>query len=189
MTDLALIWDPVNGRADFAMNATGSDLLLDNGLQTAVIISLFCDRLADAADTIPDGTGDRRGWWGDTPAPNASDSPAGLDLTGSRLWLLARSLQVTETLRRAESYAREALQWMLDDGVAGSVTAHAVFPAAPPNTLELTINIGRDGSSQRFAFAWSAGVPGLPAPLPGFTGAAYELDFSTPANSDMIGIL
>lgn len=157
MTDVALVWDPVNGRADFAMNATGTDLLMDDSLQTAVIISLFCDRLADAADVIPDGTTDRRGWWGDTPLPNTTDPSGGLDLTGSRLWLLARSLQVTETLRQAESYATESLQWMIDDGVAGSVTASAIFPTSPPNALELTVTINQAGAtSQSYAFTWAA---------------------------------
>lgn len=157
MTDIALVWDPINGRADFAMNATGTDLLMDDSLQTAVIISLFCDRLADAADVIPDGTTDRRGWWGDTPLPNTTDPSGGLDLTGSRLWLLARSLQVTETLRQAESYATESLQWMIDDGVAGSVTASAIFPTSPPNALELTVTINQAGAtSQSYAFTWAA---------------------------------
>lgn len=160
--DIALVWDPANGRADFAIarsarpsDDAGTDLLMDAGLHTSVIISLFCDRLADPADTIPDGTDDRRGWWGDTPLPNSTD-PITPDLTGSRLWLLARALQVNETLRRAEKYAQEALQWMIDDGVAGSVTASAAFPAAPPQTLELTITINQPGGSQSFAFAWSA---------------------------------
>ena len=154
--DIALVWDPMNGRADFAMN--GQDLLMDFGLHTAVIISLFCDRLADPADVIPDGTGDRRGWWGDTPLPNATDPTGGIDLTGSRLWQLARSLQMTETLRKAENFAKEALQWMIDDGVAGSVTASAIFPPAPPNALELSIGIYQAGAANQyaFAFAWAA---------------------------------
>lgn len=157
MADIALVWDPANGRADFAMNASGTDLLMDDGLHTAVIISLFCDRLADAADIIPDRTGDRRGWPGDTPLPNATDPIRGIDLTGSRLWLLAAALQVPETLRRAEKYAQEALQWMIDDGIAGSVAATAIFPAAPLNALELTIAISQAGASQpyRYTFPWS----------------------------------
>lgn len=156
MADIALIWDPANGRADFAV--VDGDLAMDEGLGTAVIISLFCDRVAESGDVIPDGSDDPRGWWGDTPLPNQTDLPGGIDLTGSRLWLLARSLQVTETLRKAESYAREALQWMIDDGIAGSVTASAVFPAAPQNAMELTIVIDQAGASapSKYLFAWSA---------------------------------
>ncbi|WP_428485941.1 phage GP46 family protein [Rhodopila sp.] len=157
MTDIALIWDPVNGRADFAV--AGGDLVMDQGLATAVIISLFCDGLADPGDAIPDGTLDRRGWWGDTPLPNATDPTAGgIDLTGSKLWLLARALQTQETLNQAQSYAQAALAWMITDGIAGSIDATAVFPATPPNALELSIDIYQTGAANptRFAFAWSA---------------------------------
>jgi phage gp46-like protein len=156
MTDIALIWDPVNGRADFAI--ANGDLVMDNSLHTAVIISLFCDRLAAPGDTINDNTDDRRGWWGDTPLPGASDPSAGLDLTGSRLWLLARALQNQNTLNQAISYAKEALQWMIDDGVAGSVNVTASFPATPPQALEMIIDIYQAGASapQTYSFAWSA---------------------------------
>jgi phage gp46-like protein len=154
--DIALTWDPVNGRADFAMNATGTDLLMDDGLNTAVIISLFCDRLADASDVIPDGTTDRRGWWADTPLPNAADTPGGTDLTGSGFWLRFPGLQTTENLRKVENDAKVALQWMIEDGIANSVTASAIYPDTPRNAMELTITIGLpDGT------VWSKTYSGL----------------------------
>lgn len=155
MSDIALVWDNVNGRADLAMNATGTDLLMDDTPATAVIISLFSDRLADVADKIPDGTTDPRGWWGDTPLPNASDTAGGLDLTGSKFWLRFPGLQTTETLRLLEADAKEALQWMIDDGVAQSVDASAYFPALPANAVFLTPTIVLvDGTtwSQSFGF-------------------------------------
>jgi phage gp46-like protein len=94
------------------------DLLTDEGMDTAVVLSLFTDALASEDDVLPDITeGDRRGWWADT---NAREGPL-----GSRLWLLSREKQ-TETVRaRAEFYTREALQWMLDDNVADQITASA----------------------------------------------------------------
>ena len=156
MADIALIWDPVNGRADFSI--VNGDLLMDDGLHTAVIISLFCDRLAASGDTIPDGSADRRGWWGDTPLPGTSDPAGGLDLTGSRLWLLARALQTQQTLNNAIAYAREALQWMITDGIAGSIDVAASYPDSLPNALEMTVTINQAGASSpyRYAFAWSA---------------------------------
>jgi len=47
---------------------------------------------------------------------------------------------------------------MIDDGIAGSVTASAVFPATPPNALELSVTINQEGASQpaTFAYAWAA---------------------------------
>lgn len=87
---------------------SGPVLTTGNDLETAIIISLFSDRMAQPDDVIPDGTNDPRGWWADDEVP-----------IGSRLWLLRRSKQTKETLQKAYDYIAEALQWMLDDGVVG----------------------------------------------------------------------
>ncbi|HHX4055422.1 TPA: phage head spike fiber domain-containing protein [Burkholderia contaminans] len=87
----------------------GNGGYLDTGddLSTAILISLFSDRQAAPDDEIPDGTTNPRGWWGDL------DSSTQI---GSRLWLLSRAKQTTETLKRANDYIAEALQWLIDDG-------------------------------------------------------------------------
>ena len=46
--------------------ATAGDVLGDDSLRTAVILSLFCHRRAEDEDVIPDGTSNKRGWWADT---------------------------------------------------------------------------------------------------------------------------
>jgi phage gp46-like protein len=87
-----------------------------------VLVSLLTDRLANADDEIPDGTGDRPGWWADMVLPLANAAPAG-DLIGSRLWLLSRR-KVTEPTRiDAIRYCIEALQWLLGDGIAAAADA------------------------------------------------------------------
>ncbi len=162
MNDIALVWDPATGLADLAMS--GPDLQMDHGLTTAAIISLFCDRLAEPGDVIPDGTDDPRGWWGDAPLPTASDAQ-GQDLTGSRLWLLARAKQLPETLRQAESYAREALAWMIEDRVASAIDAAATFPALGQIELDITIS-EPTGAATPFSFTiTTTPVPALVAPL------------------------
>lgn len=113
---LALEWDTLSLSADLAREANGR-LASDDGLRSCVILSLFLDRRARSDDETPDG--DRRGWVGD-----ALSSIAG-DRIGSRLWLLRREKQLPETLRRAEDYAREALAWLVTDGLAASVTVSA----------------------------------------------------------------
>jgi len=98
----------------------GLEFETDQGLETAVIISLFTDRRAGQDDALPDARDkDRRGWWGDAYA----DTPG--DLIGSRWWLLRRSKATQETINRAKSYAEEALAWMVEDGVAKSVEVTA----------------------------------------------------------------
>jgi phage gp46-like protein len=86
---------------------TPSDAL-QAGLTRAVIISLFTWRRAATDDPVDDD--ERFGWWGDS-YPTTAD-----DRIGSRLWLLRRVKLTAQTQRDAEFYAREALQWLLDDG-------------------------------------------------------------------------
>ena len=126
MNDIALIWDNANGRADFAI--AGGDLQMDPGLGTSLIISYFCDRVADRSDKIPDGGTDPRGWWGDTPAPGATVDGAGINLTGSKLWL-ASKLQVPETLVQMRAFCLQATRWYVADGIARQVVPTVTFPA------------------------------------------------------------
>jgi len=104
-----------NEALDFTVLINGPDLQTDDGLRTAIIISLFTDRLVGEDEAIPDGTNNRRGWWADAFA-----QPAG-DLMGSRLWLLNREKQVDEVLERSREYAEESLQWLLTDNVASKI--------------------------------------------------------------------
>jgi phage gp46-like protein len=151
VTDIALVWNSTIGEADLAIS--GGDLQVDAGLQTAVIISFFTDAPAQPGDEIPDGSTNPRGWWGDMPIDTAQQDTAAVpDHIGSRLWLLDRALQIPETLTRAVAYAKEALQWMIDDGVAGSVEATARFPQ--PGWIELETTIDQQGSKSKFTLAW-----------------------------------
>jgi phage gp46-like protein len=105
MSDISIVWSPEVGRGDWAVR--GSQLASGDDLVTAILISLFTDRIAASDDVIPDGSSDPRGWWGDDAAHPI----------GSRIWLLGRAKQTTETLSRAQDYIDEALQWLIDDGV------------------------------------------------------------------------
>jgi phage gp46-like protein len=133
---------------DFVL--AGADLATDAGLQTAVVISLFTDRRADAGDELPDGTTDRRGWWPDTLGEQT-------DRIGSKLWLLSRAKQTQETALRAENYAREALQWLVSDGIAKTVTVAADWVAQGVLRLQGTIE-RPDGSFLTFVYdnLWEA---------------------------------
>jgi phage gp46-like protein len=105
----------------------------DDGLLTAVIISLFTDRQANADDQLPFGN-DRRGWWGDDLAPIAGDK------IGSRLWLNEAAKQLGYVLTKDREYAEEALRWLLDDGVASAVDVVASSPRAGVRALEIAIS-------------------------------------------------
>lgn len=124
------------------------DLAIDAGLNTAVLISLFSDRRAEPGDDLPDPRGGRRGWWGD--ALNNDH-----DLIGSRLWLLTRCKATPEIRRLFEDYTREALAWLLDDGLAVALDVAATWERA--DRLAVAVTITRpDGGRHRFDYAWEA---------------------------------
>lgn len=144
--DIALV-PQANGTFDLALD--GYDLATDDGLNTASIISLFCDARAHDDDDIPDGTADRRGYWADGYAEIAGDA------WGSRSWLLGREKQTAQTLARAREYAEEALRWFVDDGVARSVSAAASVVRAGVLGLEITIARANDAVARyRFETFW-----------------------------------
>ncbi len=137
----------------------GGDLAVDTTLRTAVIISLFTDRLAAADDPLPDGTRDRRGWWGDLPLSGQSATTKPI---GSRLWLLSRATASAQTARRAKDYCAEALQWLIDDGVAASVAVTTQWLG--PGALGIGIAITEPNgalASFNFAWAWNGLVAGV----------------------------
>ena len=132
MTDIALNPPGGSGAGIADLLIDGVDLATDDGLQTAVYISLFSDRLA-MPDDLPAGEADRRGWWGDM-FPDAPD-----DQFGSHLWLLQREKQTQETRLRAEGYARRALDWMLEDRIADRVDVAASYPERGVLLIEVAI--------------------------------------------------
>lgn len=93
--------------------------LLDSGedVETAVLNSLLCDAPALPGDPVSADT-PRRGFWPDRFEIDG-------DVFGSRLWLLEQAEATPETAQRAVSYAQEALQWMVSDGIASAVSAAA----------------------------------------------------------------
>ena len=128
MTDLAIEWR--DGAGDLRID--GTDFGADDGLRSAVIVSLFTDARADAG--VRDG--DRRGWWGDTVGAAGP--------LGSRLWLLDREARRPDVVRRAEAYARESLAWLVEDGLAERVDVSAVADGAALR-LSVTVHLP-DGS-------------------------------------------
>ena len=141
MSDIRTYWIVAGSAGDWV--AQNGDLADGDDLDTAVYIGLFSDRLARADDDF-DGT-DRRGWWGD----------AGQDYDiGSRLWLLYRRELSWEVAGRAEDYAQEALQWLMDDSIVAqvSVSTRIIYP----RTLILMVVLTRpDGTTRSISFDWA----------------------------------
>ena len=137
---IALEWTAAG--PDLARTPLGA-LAEDDGLRTAVLLSLFLDRRAGTQDPLPDaGTPDRRGWVGDALAAVPGDR------IGSRLWLLRREKQLPGVPPRAEAHAREALAWLLDAGIASAIEVSAAWQGQ--GLLALAVRIAPQGFSETF---------------------------------------
>jgi phage gp46-like protein len=141
--DAALVWK----ENEFDLEIKNQDIVRDDGIRTAVIISLFTDKRVSSEEVTSEDP-DQRGWWGDM-FPEVDQ-----DQIGSRLWLLQRAKQTNETLSRAKEYAEESLQWMIEDGVAASVTV--VVEYLQRGWMKISVDVKRPRStlSFRYEFNW-----------------------------------
>jgi phage gp46-like protein len=145
--DIAIDWDPTKNRGDWTCNA--GDLTVDpGGVRTAVILSLFTDRVAQSDYVAPAGSSqNRHGWWGDTYEP----SPI-----GSRLWQLNRTAisDRNTVLNQANDMCLEALQWMVDAGVVSGITVQTSW--LTPAALGIAVQvIAPQSPPQTFNFSWA----------------------------------
>lgn len=150
MTDIAVIWSNDSFSGDIAL--VGGRLATDDGLRTAILISLFTDARARADDRLPDKGADPRGWWG-----NAFSPVAGREL-GSRLWLLNREKLTAETVERARGYAVEALAWLKDDGIVSALAVDAARIGNQSLALKVTVDRPEGPARQVYDFVWEASL-------------------------------
>jgi phage gp46-like protein len=147
MSDLRLVWNVT--AADLRLS--GNDIVLEDGLETSVMLSLFTNRRALESDDLPGGQSDRQGWWADEYA--AADG----DRHGSRLWLLGREKELPAVLRRAEEYASESLQWLIEDRIAASFDVVASIPRKGVLGLSIGIDRPMSGRVEFFhEYVWAA---------------------------------
>lgn len=151
MSDIRTIFSagPVNVSFQWAISRGA--LESDDGLETAVILSLFTDKTAPADAILPDGSGDRRGYWADEDK-------------GSLLWLLEREKATIKTAARAQRYALEALQWFKRDGIADEIEVTAEYVTHEMLKLGVTIvrQVAGKPVNHRFDYVWN---PAQPAPF------------------------
>lgn len=145
--DILIQWDNANIIGDWLL--ADGDVQTGQDLETACLVSLFTDKLA-TPDFVPtDGTTDRRGWWAD---------PYNAQPLGSNLWQLERAKKTRDTLGLARRYAQDALQWLVDDGVAQSVAVDTQWlgNAIGSTFLGILIVITKpDSSVTRFVYGWA----------------------------------
>ncbi|WP_233869209.1 phage GP46 family protein [Paraburkholderia adhaesiva] len=147
MGDVRTVWYNPQQVADYVVE--NGLLGNDDGLVSAALISLFTDGRALDDDVIPDApagqTGDPRGWWADEYSSTANDA------IGSRLWLNESAKQLPIVLTQDQERAREALQWMLDDGLVSQIDVTATNPRDGVRVLRVTL-YGPDDAVTRLQF-------------------------------------
>ena len=112
--DFSQIFDAGNGVLlfDISLDDNG-DLLTVNSFDTALKMSLFCERRATEAE---EGVAElRRGWIG-----NASNDVEGFEM-GSKIWLLMQARLDQNVLNEVIDYTQQCLQWLIDDKLLKSL--------------------------------------------------------------------
>lgn len=135
--DLKLIFDTNKMLGDLEIKY--GDLATDEGLETAVFISLFTDRRARDDDKLLDDRNlDKRGWWGDLLKPDNEG-----DEIGSRLWLLSREKTTEDVFKKLDTYINEALNWLVEDEVVSKIETlvERQQPSQENNILAFEIKI------------------------------------------------
>lgn len=126
---------------DIALGEDG-DLLTVNSFDTALKMSLFCQRRATPAEEgVPEL---RRGWIG-----NEANDVEGFEM-GSKLWLLMQSRLDQNVLNEAVDYTKQCLQWFVDDKLLKSLD---VFGTRTIDKITLKITLFRfNGRTDTFFF-------------------------------------
>lgn len=161
-----IVWNGMVG--EFAMAGTDEGdntggLRAKAALATAVLMQLMTDRAADPSE-LRDGD-EQAGWPGDGISMADGEDP---DVIGSKLWLLRRrSLSEAETPLLAKHWTEEALQTLVDEGIAAGFSV-SVTTKPTENRLDIDVTVtnrdGTDAVKQKFAILWEQ-IRGLHKPL------------------------
>lgn len=117
----------------FDITFENGDFKSTDGLDTAIIMSLFVDKRA-TEDEMPDASL-RRGWIG-----NELNSNIDYEI-GSKLWLLDQSRVVQKTVNDSESYVADGVSHFIDDSIAKQID---VSSTSSGSNIEINIEFTRD---------------------------------------------
>lgn len=145
MGSIGLFFEDANNFiADISIGAAGIES--DEGLETAIVLSLFSDARVTEEELPPTETS-KRGYWGDMYSDIDGDHH------GSKLWLFDREKQTLENLSKIEDTSKAALQWMIDDGIVKSIDVQASYPQAERVLIAIQAT-KPDGEIYAFKMLW-----------------------------------
>lgn len=131
-----------DGLADWALDPNG-ELRLDGGLVSSILTCLWTDNRLEDGEEHPHGESgdDPRGWWGE-----------GERRVGSGVWKHLGHEATTEKRRRVEIATEKALSWLLELGIAESITVIGTWIAR--GLLRVSVGIKR-GTARGWPHVWS----------------------------------
>ena len=142
MSDLAL-FRRSSGDFDLAFDEVKGDLLTSDSLENAVVISIGTyarDRKLGSIANLKPVVG---GWWGDALSEKGN--------LGGYLYEAFPGKLTEVTARSVENLVNESLVWMVEDGVAKSVSCKTEI--ADEETMNVTVTIERpDGGDNAYAY-------------------------------------
>jgi phage gp46-like protein len=145
MQDVLLKYDTTLGVYDLQLDS--ADFASVDGMETAIVVSLFTD--SRAPENLVPTAQRRRGWIGNILTVTQRRE------LGSILWTLDQARITQNTLNNARVYAQGCFNWMVDDGIARSVSVDVV----QQNRSEIVINIeftDLDNKTERYTTLWRA---------------------------------
>jgi phage gp46-like protein len=92
----------------YDINIVDGQIDLVDNFDTALQMSVFCERRADGSEVLP--SFQRRGWWGNTISNRVNFE------IGSKIWILAQSRLTQDVINKIAIYAKEATDWLVEDG-------------------------------------------------------------------------
>jgi phage gp46-like protein len=143
ISDIALV---VDDYGNFDIDISDSGEVREYGFDTAIYVSLFTDARATAAQiALPQY---RRGWVGNIV------SPVNGRQLGGMLWLIDQRRLNQSTLNAAIDYARKALAWIVDDGLAQKIDVTGEIVPRQGVALDITITSINGSIDNRYYRLW-----------------------------------
>lgn len=118
-----------------------------DGMETALIVSLFTDART-SSDKVATAH-NRRGWVGNILTANIGRS------IGSTLWVYEQSRITTNILNQIRVAAQEALDWLVEDGIAKTVIVSVQQVTERGIVISIDIETPQ-GENQRYSAIWRA---------------------------------
>lgn len=140
MSDLALTRRK-DGQFDLVFE--NGDLQMGESLESAVLISVGSD--ARAAEKNFENTLQDDGWWGEPTFEG--------DKWGSLLHTLSHQKNNPNTLLLAKQYAKDSLQWLIDDGVAKTINVDVALENNVAQ-IEIVLSNGDKAKNFRYEILW-----------------------------------